>query len=484
MKREDILRVYEAGPEAVVNLIQGLLEVHQKQINEFTVTIEKLQKRVEELELQVKKNSHNSNKPPSSDGLKKQRSKKSNRKSKKKPGGQKGHEGHQLRMSKNPDHRQIHDVKKCHSCNESLEETETSGYDSRQVFDIPEIKLEVTEHQAAIKECPFCGCINKAEFPEGITRPTQYGEKIKGLVVYLSQYQLLPYERLVDFMKDIFGFSISKGTVYNFNKQGYDLLKPVEEKTKELLKESSILHSDETGISCIKTLQWMHVASTSLLTYYLIHAKRGKNAMDDMGILSDYQGRVIHDFWKPYFRYEVKHGMCNAHTIRELIFLHEEYKQKWADEMIDLLLRIKKKVDCCIMGLRASTMQAFEKDYDRVIKKGFFKNPFLPGDNHKRGRKKQTKAWNLLSRLEVYKKEILAFMFDKSVPFDNNQAERDLRMVKVQQKISGCFRSEEGAKIFCRIRGYISTVRKNDINVFSALQGVFEERPFFPKFAE
>jgi transposase len=484
MEREDILKVYEAGPEAVLSLIQGMLDAHKKQIIELTGTIEKLQKRVEELEHQVKKNSHNSNKPPSSDGMRKQRGKKSRKKSRNTPGGQKGHEGWQLKMSPNPDHQQIHDVKQCRSCNESLKGTEASDYDRRQVFDIPEVKLEVTEHRAVIKECPFCGCINKADFPEGVKRPTQYGKRIKGLAVYLSQYQLLPYDRLVDFMNDIFGFTLSKGTVYNFNKQGYDLLKPVEEKTKELLKKSPILHSDETGISCDKTLQWLHVASTSFLTYYLIHAKRGKDAMDDMGILSDYKGRVIHDFWKPYFRYDVLHGMCNAHTIRELTFIYEEYKQKWADEMIGLLLRIKKKVDCCARGLCASTIQAFEKDYDRIIKKGFLKNPRLPGENHKRGRKKQTKARNLLSRLESYKNEILAFMFDISVPFDNNQAERDLRMVKVQQKLSGCFRSEDGAKIFCRIRGYISTIRKNDLNVFDALQGVFDDGIFFPKCAE
>ena len=484
MEREEILKVYEAGPEAVVALVQGLINTYENKLTQLVSTIDALQHRVEELEMRIKKNSHNSNKPPSSDGLSKQRGKKSRKKRKKRPGGQEGHEGHQLRMTANPDHIEVHDVKTCHGCHESLEGSEANGYDRRQVFDIPEMKLELTEHRAAIKECPFCGVINKADFPEGITRPTQYGKRIKGLAVYLNQYQLLPYERLVDFMRDIFGFTLSKGTVYNFNKQGYDLLEPVEEKTKELLKKSSILHSDETGISCVKTLQWLHVASTSRLTHYIIHAKRGKDAMDAMGILQDYEGRVIHDFWKPYFRYNVRHGMCNAHAIRELTFIHEEYKQKWAEEMIGLLLRIKKKVDCCITSLHVSTLMTFEKEYDRIVKKGFLKNPRLPGDDHKRGRKKQTKARNLLNRLEDYKKEILAFMYDVSVPFDNNQAERDLRMVKVQQKISGCFRSEEGGRMFCRIRGYISTVRKNEINVLDALQGIFEERSFFPKFAE
>jgi transposase len=365
-----------------------------------------------------------------------------------------------------------------------LENAEIIGYNRRQVIDTPEIKLEVTEHQALIKKCTRCGCVNKANFPNDVTRPIQYGKRIKGLVVYMSQYQLLPYERLVDFMKDIFGCTLSKGTVYNFNKQGFTLLEPVEEKIKELLKNSSILHSDETGISCDKQLNWLHVASTSRLTYYLVHEKRGKDAMDDMGILPDYKGRVIHDFWSPYFRYDVEHGMCNAHTIRELIFIYEEYKQKWADEMIGLLLRIKKKTDFCTRGLHSSTIKAFENEYCRILKKGFQKNPHLPGNEHKRGRKKQSKARNLLSRLETYKNEVLAFMFDIFVHFDNNQAERDLRMVKVHQKISGCFRSKEGAEIYCRVRGYISTVRKNDLNIFDALQGIFIGKPFYPSFAE
>lgn len=484
MEREDIIKVYEAGPDAVVALIQGLIEAHQKQIAELTTTIEKLQKRVEELESQVNKNSHNSSKPPSTDGFKKQRGQRGRKKSRKKPGGQKGHDGHQLRMSENPDHIEIANVEECQNCHKSLENAEIIGYDRRQVIDTPESKLEVTEHQAIIKKCECCGCINKASFPENVTRPTQYGKRIKGLVVYLSQYQLLPYERLVDFIKDIFGCTLSKGTVYNFNKQGFTLLEPVEEKTKELLKGSSILHSDETGISCDKMLSWLHVASTSRLTYYLVHEKRGKDAMDDMGILPAYKGRVIHDFWKPYFRYDLAHGMCNAHTIRELIFIYEEYKQKWANEMIGLLLRIKKKTDLCSRGLHPSTIAAFENEYFRILKKGFLKNPRLPGNEHKRGRKKQSKARNLLSRLETYKNEVLAFMFDIMVPFDNNQAERDLRMVKVQQKISGCFRSKEGAEIYCRVRGYISTVRKNDLNIFDALQGIFVGKPFYPSFAE
>jgi transposase len=474
MKREDIIKVYEAGPEAVVTLVQGLFDV-----------IEKLQLRVEKLEEQINKNSHNSSKPPSSDGFNKQRGQRGHKKSRKKPGGQKGHDGHQLRMTDSPNHIQIENIEECKNCNASLENAKIVGYKRRQVVDLPKGNLEATEHQALIKECSCCGCINEADFPQDVTRPAQYGERIKGLVVYMSQYQLLPYERLVEFLKDIFGCTLSKGTVYNFNKQGFDRLKPVEEQTKELLKSTSVLHSDETGILCDKTLHWLHVASTSLLTYYHVDTKRGKEAMDTMAILPGYKGRVIHDFWKPYFRYDVEHGMCNAHLIRELIFIYEEYKQKWADEMIGLLLRIKKKTESCTgRAMKASTIAAFEKEYLQLLRKGFLKNPIQSGNKHIRGRKKQSKARNLLSRLETYKNEVLAFMFEITVPFDNNQAERDLRMVKVQQKISGCFRSKQGAEIYCRVRGYISTVRKNNSDVFDALQGLFAGEPFYPKFAE
>lgn len=487
MEREDILKVYEAGPDEVVKLVQYLytvIESQQKQIEELTTTVKKLTVRVEELESQIKKDSHNSNKPPSSDGLRKRRGNKSRKKSGNKPGGQNGHTGFQLKMNNDPDHIVVHPVGKCGTCNVSLEGIEPAGFDRRQVFDIPPAKLEVTEHRIETKVCPYCGKVNKATFPLGITRPTQYGSRIKGLVVYLNQYQLIPYERLVELVSDLYGFKISKGSVYNFNKNGFKTLETVEEAIKGKLRASPILHADETGVSCCNSLQWLHVLSTSRLTCYLIHAKRGKEAIDAMGIMPDFHGRLVHDFWKPYFRYDIRHAMCNAHTIRELTFIHEEYKQKWAIEMIQLLLDIKKRADRHTRGFHSDTVKDYETRYDRIILKGLRKNPRLPGELKKRGRKKQTKARNLVDRLQRYKTEVLAFMYDVTIPFDNNLAERDLRMAKVQQKISGCFRSEDGAAFFSRIRGYISTVRKNGINVFDALQTVFEGRPTIPIFAE
>jgi transposase len=487
MEREEILKVYKAGPDEVVKLVQGLyavIEKQQKQIEELTTTVNKLQARVEELESRIKKDSHNSNKPPSSDGVRKRKESRSRRKSGRKQGGQNGHEGNQLKMTETPDTIVVHRLHRCRSCHGSLKDTAVKGHERRQVFDIPPVKLEVTEHRVETKVCPHCGKVSKADYPDDVRRPAQYGSRIKGFTVYLNQYQLIPYERLVELLKDLFGVNISAGTVYNFNKQGYEILEPVEQTIKDQLRESPLLHADETGVSCGNSLQWLHVLATSHLTYYLVHAKRGKEATDAMGILPEYNGIVLHDFWKPYFRYGAGHALCNAHIIRELTFILEEYRQKWAGDMITHLLGIKSRIDRCTRGLQEKTLRTFEIEYDRIIGKGMRKNPRMQGKSHVRGRVKQTKARNLLERMRDYKSAVLAFMYDGSVPFDNNQAERDLRMAKVQQKISGCFRSESGAAFFSRIRGYISTTRKNGMNVFDALQGMFAGYLFIPKFAE
>ena len=431
MKREEIIKLYESGQAAVVELVHKLIA----QIDELKSTVTKLTEQIDELKGQLKKDSHNSSKPPSSDGTGKNWTKSSRKRSGKKPGGQEGHKGANLKMVDNPDKTIVHSIRKCKNCNESLDETEVSEYERRQVFDMPPMKLEVTEHKSEIKLCPHCGEVNKTDFPEDIKRQAQYGKRLKGFLVYLNQYQLLPYERLIELMNDLYSIDISKGTVYNFNKGCYEILRPVEDIIKELLAGSQVLHGDETGMSCCSNLKWLHVLSTSKLTYYLIHAKRGKEAMDEMGILPDFKGGLTHDFWKPYLRYNCYHGFCNAHTLRELTFIHEHYKQKWAVEIIDLLLRIKENVDKRYNRLSSATIKRFETEYDKIISKGFGKNPRAPNMPHKRGRKKQSKARILLERLKQYKGEAPAFMYDFNVPFDNNQAERYLRMAKVKQKI-------------------------------------------------
>ncbi|HNV19850.1 MAG TPA: IS66 family transposase [Rectinema sp.] len=479
MKSEEILAIYNKGPEAVIEIIQK----QNEEIQALKEIVKQLTLRVQELEARLNQNSSNSNRPPSSDGLSRKDRRTKERKSKKKRGGQKGHEGSQLKMSTHPDKVLVHSVEKCGRCDCSLSGAPVK-IDKRQVIDTPEIKTEVTEHRAEIKGCPHCGFITKASFPEGVTRPVQYGSRIKGLLTYLSQYQLIPYDRIAEFCGDILGIRMSTGTIYNANRQAYEASDPVEESIKNLLAQEPVLHADETGVFCGGMLKWQHVLSTDRLTYYSVHEKRGKGAIDDMGIIPGYRGRLMHDFWSPYLAYDCDHAFCNAHLIRELTSIDENYQQSWACEMIELLVSIKKHADARLNRLNESTVKGYAKHYDRIIAKGIKANPHPPSMAGCRGRKKKPKPLNLLMRMKNYKREILSFMYDVTIPFDNNQAERDLRMVKVQQKISGCFRSSEGGMFFARIRGYISTVKKNGVPVFGALQGLFENRPFMPQSAE
>jgi transposase len=479
MKREDILKVYEAGPEAVIKLVNTLTATIFEQSEQITA----LQERVKALEDQLNKNSRNSSKPPSTDGFVKTKSQR--QKSGKPVGGQKGHTGYTLKMVDNPDHTIIHRVSRCNQCGSSLEETQATGYERRQVFDLPPIKVETTEHQAEKKRCPHCGCLNKASFPEEIQQPVQYGPRLKAIAVYLSQYQLLPYERTSELFADLFDHQLSQATLVNTNHACYEILEPVEEKIKQQVIDSPVVCFDETGMGINGKREWLHVASTETLTCYAAHPKRGQEATEAMGILPEFQGMAVHDFWKPYFKYNCDHALCNAHHLRELTGILEQNQQEWPKDMIDLLIEIKKAVEekkAVANQLDPAQARSFEERYDQIIEKGLAENPspISRGQPGKRGRKKQSKAKNLLDRLNTHRREALAFMYDFNVPFDNNQAERDVRMMKVQQKISGTFRSAQGANIFCRIRGYISTVRKNSLSVINTIQAAFEGNPFIP----
>jgi len=474
MKREEIEKIYDQGKEAVIEFIFRQDEI-----------ITSLLMRVKELEDRLNKDSHNSSKPPSSDGLNRRDRRAHNRKSGKKRGGQKGHEGAQMKMKEHPDHIKKHEVCSCGRCSRSISHVKAKGILKRQVFDVPEVEIEVTEHQAEIKGCPYCGYVTEAQFPDTITRPTQYGSRIKGIITYLSQYQLIPYERVSELLKDIFGADISTGTIYNTNRQAYEAAEKPEEAVKDLLKEQPLLHVDETGVSCADATRWVHVVSTDSLTYLGLHSKRGKEAIEAMGIIPEYRGYLMHDFWSSYLSYNnCSHLFCNAHLLRELTAVHEDYKQKWAAQMIDVLMTAKKMSDKREKRLNNKTVEMIINEYDTLVQKGLRINPLEKKTTVRRGRKKKSKPRNLLERLRDYRDGILGFAYNVSVPFDNNQGERDIRMLKVQQKISGCFRSVEGGLIFTRIRGYISTVKKNDRNVLDAIQGLFENRPFTPEFAE
>lgn len=304
-------------------------------------------------------------------------------------------------------------------------------------------------------------------------------------MVYLSVFQLIPYERICEFFSDVFGLSLSKATIANALKTCNDNLADYDKTIQQALSRASALHVDETGFRVKKDRRWLHIACTALLTWYGHHKDRGKTGTDALNILPTFKGTMVHDFWKTYFKYDCLHALCNAHLIRELTGISEDFGQIWSDQMKELILEIKKEVDSTRLRLcllSPTQIADFEARYARIIELGKQENPepeYIRSIG-KRGRKKHSKAKNLLNRFESFPNEILAFMYDLSIPFDNNQAERDIRMTKVKQKISGTFRSEEGADWFCRIRGYISTIRKNDRPVLASIKDAFEGIPFIP----
>jgi transposase len=377
-------------------------------------------------------------------------------------------------------------VRRCGGCGSSLRGSAAQDYDRRQVFELPEIRVKVTEHRAEKKLCGCCGQLSCAEFPEGVTQKAQYGSRLQAYAVYIRNYGLLSYERAAQLFEDLFSVPLSPGTLVNMDRGCGRRLEDATQLIRQGIIESAVSGFDETGISINGTLHWLHTASTEELTYLGCHAKRGKEAFEAIGILPAFTGRAVHDHWSSYFTYECQHALCNAHHLRELTFVFEEYAQRWAKTMIDLLLEIKQAVQKALQrGQRRfnrPTCSGYEKRYRAILAAGLRANP-PPADvggQAKRGRPKQSKARNLVLRLKSRRCETLAFMYDFAVPFTNNHAERDLRISKVQQKISGTFRSADSAVFFCRIRSYIATMKKNGIRVIEALHSVLLGTPILP----
>ncbi len=443
-----------------------------------------LAERIQKLEDQLAKTSRNSGKPPSSDGLKKPKTRSLRKKSKRKSGGQPGHKGHTLQMVAEPTYVIPHQLDHCNDCGVSLENVPVSRVEKRQVFDIPPVEVEVFEHQAEIKQCPCCQKEVKASFPANVTQPVQYGNRLRAQISYLNNYQLLPWQRTCDLIEDFYQHRPAQGLIPSSNQQLEEGIDPSLTEIWRQLQQANVVNFDESGVRVVGKLHWLHVASTPELTYYGVDPKRGKEGMDNVGILPEFKGRAIHDHWKSYFSYdECQHGLCNAHHLRELDFMVEQYEQSWAEEMAQLLLDIKTEVEqlpADQLALSTDRLEAHSQQYDKLIDQGLKANPQPPQPAGKRGRKKQTPPKNLLDRLQKNKPETLAFMYDRRVPFDNNLAERDVRMVKVKQKVSGSFRTLPGAETFCAIRSYISTVRKHGHNVIHEIYNAFNGNPFIP----
>lgn len=490
LKREDILILCHSNPETIVDHITSLNEQIaglNKHVESLESELNDAKEEIRNIKALLNQNSQNSNKPPSTDFFVKEKTQNDEKKSDRLPGGQKGHLGSTLKVFDTPHEIVNHRLCNCKYCGHSLLQIEVKDYEKRQVVDIPALNYIVTEHRSEIKKCPYCGCINKANFPDNITKAVQYGPRAFSVAVYLRDFQLIPYGRISRAFKDLFGLTMSPATVKSAEGKCFNNIMEVTDQIKKRLIKEDVIHCDETGMRVDGHNDWCHVTSTDKLTYYFHHRSRGSEAMNDE-ILPEYRGIVIHDFWSSYFKYPMcKHAMCNAHLRRELKGVHENFKQDWAQEMSKLLAETKKYIDeVKEQGneIKEEEIEALKERYKRIILKGIKENPppiISESQKGKKGRPRQSKAKNLLDRFIKYEEEILRFATDLKVSFENNQAERDLRMVRVQQKISGTFRTPEGADAFCRNRGYISTIMKNMMSVMGSLYEALKGEPPIPE---
>jgi len=431
------------------------------------------------LKAAVSMDSHNSSKPPSSDGYTKPAPKSLRPRSGRKTGGQPGHKGYTLEKVEKPDHTvPVKTAGRC-SCGRCLSKAKVVDMETRQVFDLPEPQeLETTEYQGEVKECE-CGRIHRPQFPWDVSHPTQYGPRVQALVTYFNQRQQIPYGRTQETLRDVFGVELSQGTIKNILARGHSSLQDFGVQAKNTLIVSDVVGFDETGMRCMKELHWLHVASTDEITYYHFDDSHGVESMNRMGILPHFKGTAVHDGLPAYHTYtNCKHALCNSHHLRELIFAEEQYQQKWARQMIDFLVKVNDEVDAAKRdgkdSLPTDILKAHSDEYDSILKKGMKEVRLLPSPTPgKRGRKGQHKGKNLLDRLVKHKDAALAFMYCFLVPFTNNARERDIRPAKGKQKISGCFRSLLGGEMFARYSSYVSTALKQGHRPMRALTALF-----------
>ena len=486
--RDEIHRAFLEGEEAIVELFAQV----GQQLETLARHVETQGAALKDLQARFGQTSANSSKPPSSDGYAKPKRTTSLRKPGQKPGGgQPGHEGDTLKRVAAPDQTEVHPVVSCGHWGTDLLDVAVTRHDERQVFDIPAIRIEVTAHQVEIKTCPGCGAENHGVFPVGVRGSVQYGPGVKTWATYFQTQHFVPVERTAQIIEDWVGHRVAEATLMKAQRDCVAAIAPATAAIPAQLQAAPVVRFDESGLRVAGQLQWLHVASTEDLTDYTVHTNRGQAGMGAAGILPGFTGCGVHDHWKSYFTYtDCTHALCNAHHLRELKFIHEQYGQAWADTVATLLVEIKTAVDTAQAAsqtaLPAAVIAGFEHRYQAALNEGYRHNPRPPPPpptatgGKKRGRPAQTPPLNLLDRLWDFQAETLAFMHDFQVPFDNNQAERDVRMVKVKQKVSGGFRTVEGAQGFAQLRGYLSTARKQAVNVFAAIRDALTGKPWMP----
>lgn len=450
---------------------------------ELKKTVRALEKRIADLEARLGRNPRNSSMPPSAEGLTKPPApnRAERRKAKRRPGKQPGDEGHHLAQVPHPDEIVPHRPRCCPACEGDLSDAEVIDVERRQVFEVPKVRAHVTEHQMLKVRCR-CGCETKAPPPPEATAPACYGPGVRALAVYLSVYQHVPYDRLAEIFADVLNMAVSVGAIKTMVAEAGGGLGLFLDVVRDLLCDAPAVHFDETGARVEGSLHWVHVVCTSLYTLLYCHKRRGTVALNDGAIIEKMSGVAVHDGYASYRTYEVVHGLCNAHHVRELQGVLEHFGQEWAGQMIDLLLDAKEAVEAArargAKRLDAKTLHSIRVRYGKLVQKGWAANE-QPSEAAE-GKWYQNKATNLLERLDSYRDDVMRFAVDFNVRWDNNQAERDIRMTKLQQKISGSWRTKTGADDFCAIRSYVSTMKKHGIDVLDGLHQLFEGGVWLP----
>lgn len=440
--------------------------------------------RLEALESMVRKDSHNSSKPPSSDGLAKKKTQSLREASGKKTGGQVGHKGTTLKQVAQATRTVFHPLPaQCDRCHNPLPLIDAVVSERRQVFDVPAPAFDVIEHCTLELVCQ-CGQPHVSTFPAEVTESVQYGPNVRALGVHLTQGQMLPFARAAELIRDIYGMRISPGTLVSWVGEARAALQGTADCIAFHLRQAPVLHADESGLRVNGKLYWLHIAANDTLTCYGVHAKRGLEAIEAHGILQKRTGVLVHDCWAPYWRLDNStHALCNAHLLRELVYVKEITGQEWPQSMTNFLINAHQLCEAARqkqVDFTAFDIAAFRALYDAIVREGEQLHPEVTKPTGKRGREKQSIAFNLLRRFRQYADAVLLFISDLAVPFTNNVGERAVRMPKVKQKVSGCFRTVVGAENFCVIRSCLDTLRKQGHGMLDVLRHAFNGNPIRP----